>query len=161
MDLDRWIPQPVSFVLDGVSFAVRELSLAAQARLQAWLREHTPHPVAAVKDHLKGLSPEDRAVVLEAATRDAAQWPPKVGSPAAARALLTDARGQALVLLEGLRAADPDAPPEKAEWLSRRLNLTRNAALSRRVIGVIFGTGGDEPEPETETDDAGADAPKV
>lgn len=163
MDLDRWIVQPTPFEADGVVFRVAEIDLGAQARLQAWVRENVPHPVAAVRDHLAGLSPEDRAVVLEAAARDAPRWPPKIGTAEAARALLTDARGQALVLAEGLLAADPSLRgrpelAERAERLARRLNLRRNAKLSARVIGVIFG---DDGEDEGENEEAAGGPPKA
>lgn len=164
MDLDRWIVQPVPLEVDGVPFRVAEITLEAQARLQAWLRQHVPHPVAAVKDHLKGLSPEDRATVLETASREARYWPPKIGTAEAARAMLTDARGQAAVFLEGLRAADPTATPAQAEWLAKRLNRTRNTKLSRHVLAIIFGTDvdvvdeGDEGEPDGPKADGAADA---
>lgn len=161
MDVDRWIPQPVAIKVDGRDVRLGEITLEAQARLQAWIRANVPHPVAAVKHHLDGLSPEDRAVVLSTAAREAPHWPPKVGTPEGARALLGDARGQALVMLEGLRAADPAATPEQAEWLARRLNRTRGAKLSGRVLSIIFGTDLDDPEADPETDgDSEASGPK-
>lgn len=159
MDLDRWIVQPVSFEVDGVAFKVAEISLDSQARLQAWLRVNVPHPIAAVREHLKGLSPEQQSIVLEIATREALRWPPKIGTAEAARALLTDSRGQVAVFLEGLQAADATATSREAEWLAKRLNHTRNTKTSRRVLSVIFGT--DYDDDDDQVDGESADGPKA
>lgn len=132
-------------LLDGPTMTVQagsrrllfgELPLAALGRLQGWLRANAPHPVSSLAGRLDGLSDADRRHLLDKAHEEARHWPPVIGSPAAARALLGSDAGLIEVIYEGLLVHQPGSTRDDAARLVR--------ALSRRVekaIRAAKGTG--------------------
>lgn len=156
MQLDTILNTPVTVMVAGVPLQFQELDLAAMGRLQQWIKAKCPHPLDVVKPHLAGFSAEDRGILLDQARREAASWPPEIGSAAAAGLLLTNKAGRVATLLEGLRACKPDATEAEAEWLHRVMKTDEKVA--NKIIKIIFGTDAtsDEDDPKAE---AGSPAP--
>lgn len=170
MDLDVFAGLPAyRTTIGGRTFQFGELSLSALAALQAWVRAHVPHPLEAVKPHLAGLDPADRAALLEQARRDGLRWPPKVGTGEGAAALLGDEEGQAETLYHALLTHQPETTREQARRLYRLLvheglkwdaDEARAAAIEGRaprefpklrdVLAVAFGMPVDAAAEEEE-----------
>jgi hypothetical protein len=148
MDLAQLTDAPTIVNVGGKDYAFSELTLASMGKLQGWIKSNFPHPLEAIKPHLEGFAAADRAYMIEAAQREAAYWPPAIGTPRASACLLTSPQGQTQVLYEGLKVHDPAATIEDADRL-RRL-LKRDEAKSLMVIGLIFGTydPGDDEAPK-------------
>lgn len=137
MDLAEHADQPQTVTVGGRAFKFSELSLESCARIQAWIKEHVPNPLQAVRQHLDGFNQADRALLLESARKDAQHWPPEVGTPAAAEALASSPSGLIYVLFEGLRAHDPDATLDMARWLHKRIRNDEGAA--RAIFSLLYG----------------------
>lgn len=143
--------------IGGVDLVFSEISVLGLARLQAWINEHVPHPLEAIRGHLDGLPDAVAADLADRARREATSWPPEVGTPEAAGVLLGSTSGQVAALQEGLLVHHPDATREDADRLYR--TLRREVARSkderrvRRIYATIFGTA-------TADDDAEVSAPK-
>ena len=150
MQLDTILNTPVTVMVAGVPLQFQELDLAAMGRLQQWIKAKCPHPLDVVKPHLAGFSAEDKAILLDQARREAASWPPEIGSAAAAGLLLTGKAGQVATLLEGLRACKPDATEAEAEWLYRQIKGDKG--LAKKILSTIFGTDAtsDDDDPKAE-----------
>lgn len=150
MQLDTILNTPVTVTVAGVPLQFRELDLEAMGRLQQWIKAKCPHPLDVVKPHLAGFSAEDRGILLDQARREAASWPPEIGTAAAAGLLLTNKAGQVATLLEGLRSCKPDATEAEAEWLYRQIKTDEK--LANKVIKIIFGTDptAEEADPKAE-----------
>jgi hypothetical protein len=151
MDLAEHTDQPIPVVIKGKTYHFAELGIEAMGRLQAWIKANVPHPLKALQGQLEGFSPEDRALLLDAARKEAAHWPPKIGTQAAALALASSPEGMMEVLWEGLKGADPEFPRADAAKLFKAIR--RDEAKSREVYGAIYGTTDDEG--------SGDDAPKA
>jgi len=155
----------LTVTIGSASYSFSELPIAALAKLQAWIRSHVPHPLDALKGHLDGLDPADRAVLLEAARVEARSWPPEIGTAAGAAALLGSEPGQVEALAAGLSVHHPELTRPDVERLYRALGketmrLVRAArsrgraydgeGTMRRVFATLFGLddggGGDDDE---------------
>jgi hypothetical protein len=147
MDLAEHTDQPTEVIVAGKTYLFSELTIEAMGRLQAWIKANVPHPLKALQGQLDGFSAEDRATLLDQARKEAAHWPPSIGTPAAAQALASSREGMAEVIYEGLRGANPEAPRDSA--ISILKSIRRDEAKSREVFGIIYGL------------DEGDDAPKA
>lgn len=138
--------------IGGVDLVFSEIPIEGLARLQAWINEHVPHPLEAIRGRLDGLPASIASDLADKARREATNWPPEVGTPEAAAALLGSTAGQVAALLEGLRVHHPDATPDDAARLYR--TLRREVARSkderrvRRIYATIFGTATPDDEAE-------------
>lgn len=135
-------------VIGGMEFRFSELPLAALARLQSWIRANSPHPIDSLKPHLEGLPESDRQGLLEKARREAMDWPPQIGTPEGAMALLGTEAGQVEALWEGLRVHHESATRDDAWRIYRALkrevarDARRGGETSRvkRIYATLFGT---------------------
>lgn len=141
LDLAILADAPTVVAVAGRDFKFSELTLAACARLQQWIKQNVRDPWDVAKECLDGLASADRAIVLDQARKDKAAWPPAIGTQAAANALGSTRAGLVEVLYEGLIAHDPDATRADAERLMRRLR--KDEAASRRIFGLIFAADDD------------------
>ena len=155
--LDTFHDHPELIVaVGGREYRFSELTMGKRAELQAYLRRSIPHPLEAVKPHLEGLRPEDRQALLENARKEAAAWPPDIGSVAGMKALTATDAGQVATLAAALSIHHPGATDADAERLYRA--LAREAMIeaqaarrrgeeydgegtARRIYSVIFGMG--------------------
>lgn len=136
MDLPQLVDDAAELIetIGGAQVRFSEITIGQDAQLQEWLTAHVPHPVEALKPRLEGLSADDRQYLLEQARQDARDWPPRVGTAAAAEALLGSPDGQVEALYQGLRVHYPDASREYAARLYRALKKesARSAAAAKR-----------------------------
>ena len=89
MDLSQLTDEPeLTIAIGGREYQFSELPIAALARLQEWIKREHPHPIEAIKPHLDGLGPEERRYLLDQARLEARSWPPEIGTPEGAEALL-------------------------------------------------------------------------
>ena len=155
MDLAQLLSQPaLTISLGGKTYRFSELTLGAMASLQAWVKDHVPNPLAAVKEHLGGLPVELQKHLLTQARAEAANWPPQVGSPECNRILTSSVVGQIETLYHGLKVHQPDATVEDAEVLYRLMKQSGELATVTKVYRAIFGA------PIDEDDDLGGGPPK-
>jgi hypothetical protein len=166
-------------LLDGPTFTVRvggrdygfsEVPVSSLLALEGWIRENTPHPIESIKPYLAGLEPGDRQRLLEDARRDAAHWPPRIGTSAGAAALLGSGdMGQIETLYHGLLVHHPGATRDHARGLYRKLKqaMRREVAASedgesptvRRIFAAIFGMLDEQGEPAIALPKGGTAAP--
>lgn len=137
MDIAQHSDQPIQIDICGKSFGFSEFRLADLGELQQWVKDHTPHPIEAVKPHLAGLPDSDRAALLNDARRDALRWPPQVGTAAGAAALLGTEDGQVETLWVALRIHQTDTTRVGAAKLYRRLRTDPDKA--QRIYAIAFG----------------------
>ncbi len=153
MDIAEHTDQPISIDLDGESYGFSELSIEGLGRLQAWIKRASPHPIEAVKPHLKGLEPADRAALLADARRAAESWPPEIGTGAAAQVLLGREEGRVETLWEALKVHQPQTTREAAARLARRLRrVNPDGGTLARVFRIALGI------PESADSDDAADS---
>lgn len=142
MDLAEHTDQPTEVIIGGKSYLFAELDIDAMGRLQAWIKAHVPHPMKVVREHLDDFTPAQQEILLAQARKEAAHWPPAIGTQEAAQALASSPDGMLEVLWEGLKGADPETPRETAKAIFRKIR--RDEAKSREVYGLIYGSAGDE-----------------
>lgn len=148
LTLDQLTDAPQLIITIGDdAYMFSELPVAALGRLQAWIKQTVPHPIAALKPHLAGLDPEDRRVLLERAYDEALAWPPILGTPAGAQALLSNEAGQTEAFHEGLKVHQPETTRTQAARLYRALLRDADGSGGKkaaRIFAILFGA----PDPE-------------
>jgi hypothetical protein len=150
-DLAQLTDHPdLTIAIGGREYRFSELPVAQLGRLQAWVKDSSPHPVD-----------EDRRYLLDQARRDAQRWPPKVGTAEGAAALLGTEPGQIEALAAGLSVHHPELSRADAERVFRALRKdaakeARRAqregrkydgeGAARRIFAVLFGLDDDEDD---------------
>ena len=147
MDLAEHLDQPQPVRVDGVDYPFSELAIASLAKLQAWIKEHVPNPLVAIRSQLKGFDAEDRHFLLDQARKDAANWPPLMGSPQAGRLLAERPDFQVETLWVGLQQHWPECERATAEHLHRKV---KNLPQARTIYAILFGMPEDAEEGESE-----------
>lgn len=136
--------------IGGVRVVFSEVPLGGLARLQAWINEHTPHPLEAIRDQLGHLPPAIASDMAERARREALDWPPEIGTAEGANALLGSTEGQVEAFWEGLRVHHPDATHSDAarlyKVLKREVAKSRDQRRVKRIYATIFGTATPDDE---------------
>ena len=109
MNLMQHADKPeLTVTIGGQPYDFGEIPIEALAELQEWIRKNIPHPLEAIKPHLKGL-PTDVAIGLtDRAREEAKDWPPEIGTAAGSAALLSKESGQILALRVGLQKFHPE-----------------------------------------------------
>ncbi len=145
-DLAQLTGQPTAVDIAGRRLYLSEYTLDQLGQLQGWIKANVPHPLDAIRGHLDGLTPPERESLLEKARVDARSWPPAPGTQAGSEALFGNPAGMAYALVVALRTHHPEATERDARWLIRQMGKPANEALSRRIIGILFGNedGGDD-----------------
>jgi hypothetical protein len=154
-------------LLDGPTFTLRiggadyrfgEIPVPSMLALEEWIKANSPHPIQAIKPYLDGLPPEERQSLLENARKDAKDWPPRVGTQAGSRVLMSSGDlGQIEVLYYGLLVHHKEATREHARglhcWLERAMRREIAAdpdgesPTVRRIYAAIFGMLDEQGEP--------------
>lgn len=142
--------------IDGRDYQFSELPIASLADLQDWIRARTPHPIDAIKPHLDGLTADERMTLLREARDDARRWPPIVGTPDGAAALMSSQDGQIETIYVGLRVHQPETTRDEARRLYRAMLRDRDDQAVARIVAVMFGYPfvDDPPEGGPKKDDA-------
>lgn len=153
LDLAALTNRPTPVDIGGRRILLSEYTLAQLADLQAWIKEHRPHPIDAIRGRLGGLDAADREVLLEKARVDALDWPPVPGTKAGSDALFSSPAGMLFALRVALQAHHPGATDRDARWLMRQMGKDANEHLSRRIVSILFGNEGAD-------DDEGLSLPK-
>ncbi|HXS24477.1 MAG TPA: hypothetical protein VN719_09620 [Gemmatimonadales bacterium] len=152
MDLARLSNQPVEIVVAGQPLLFGELTLEGIARLQAWVKEHVPHPLRALQGQLVGFSESEKSELLRQAREDAKAWPPQIGTRKGNGALLSTEEGQIAALTEALKVHQPIWTDADGKRLYRQLERwgrkhpDQAEATLRRIYAIAFGV--DDPEAE-------------
>jgi hypothetical protein len=130
--------------IGGVDIVFSEIPIEGLARLQAWIKEHVPNPLEAIRDHLAKLPPAIATDLAERARREARDWPPEIGTADGATSLLGSENGQIWAFYEGIRVHHPDATITDASRLYRVLKRevarSKDERRVRRIFATIFGT---------------------
>lgn len=133
--------EPIGFPLAGETLPVRPLKLKEWAKLQAWIVNRYPGPVAraamAIQEAAaagRPLSPEAEDTLLDHADRKQMAWPPRVGSPAWRDALDADPEGLTQFLWVVLAAADPTVPRDRAAQLAERATAAEVVAVYEYAV---------------------------
>ena len=155
MTLDQHADKPeLTVTIGGNSYDFGEIPIESLAELQEWIRKNIPHPLEAIKPHLKGL-PTDVAIGLtDRAREEAKDWPPEIGTAAGSAALLSKESGQILALRVGLQKFHPEVDVRGAAQLYRQLGkdaaraarasggkLEPGERIVTRIFSVLFGMG--------------------
>ncbi len=145
----------------GRVYSFSELPIGKLADLQVWIRQHSTHPIDALKGHLDGLLEGDRATLLEAARQEARRWPPEIGTAEGAAALLGSEAGQREAFYAGLSVHHPEVTRDEAVRIFRSLqkDAAREAkrakregreydgeGAARRIFAVLFGMDDDDED---------------
>jgi hypothetical protein len=119
-------------------YTVRLLKLREWGRLQAWLKQAVPSPVAEAARALNELkaagdtvSADVRQAILDHAQEAARLWPPRVGSIAWVQALDSVEGGTARFLGEALRAGGHDVTDDVAAELAAIADVDQVADMFR------------------------------
>ena len=173
MNLMQHADKPeLTVTIGGQPYDFGEIPIEALAELQEWIRKNIPHPLEAIKPHLKGL-PTDVAIGLtDRAREEAKDWPPEIGTAAGSAALLSKESGQILALRVGLQkfhpevdgAGQPNCTGSSARTLRRQpgrpvASSSRASAIVTRIFSVLFGMGDtvdDQAPKESRVSDRGA-----
>jgi hypothetical protein len=124
--------------LGETSYEVRLLKLREWGRLQSWLKQAVPSPLAeaaralnALKASGETIAPDVRQAILDHAQEAARLWPPRVGSIAWVEALDSTEGGTARFLAEALRAAGHQVDDDEAAELEARASVDQIANVFR------------------------------
>jgi hypothetical protein len=142
LDIAELTNAPREVELKGKKYLVSALKLRHWGELQAWLKDHSPSPVARLRSaDLAGLSEADRSAVLRMAFAETMAWPPHVGSAGWLRAISAAPGGEAKFLTAVL-GRHRDLPEAEAEELAERLDGTDYARL------LYYASGQEPPDPK-------------
>jgi hypothetical protein len=144
------LPQPVKVSLAGKEYTVSELTLNDMAQLQEWVRSRVPHPLAAVKEHLAGLEPAERRMLLEKAYEAADEWPPRMGTPEFTNVIMSQA-GLVFQVQLIIKKHLPGFTIEEAKVLSDQMSASELDLLHKTAMNV-------KPTDEIEREGAGPKA---
>lgn len=140
MDLAQAFAAPEPVTLGGREFAVRQLTLAEWAPLQAWLKAAAPSPVTQVlravqeaRDLGFPLSPEVRDEAFGHAQEAARRWPPAFGGRAWLQALDSVPGGPARFVRHVLAAAGHAVTEREAQDLVDAMTPDEVGELCRAV----------------------------
>jgi hypothetical protein len=133
--ISRVIPVPRVVILGGGPRVADELRIGDMARLQAWLEEQTPHPLAEIPPEWADPEPRTRPARLKAAWEASASWPIRYGTAEGSR-LLGSTEGRAYFLTLCLRRSDPGFGLADALGLILRIAPLEWAALRRVAYGL-------------------------
>jgi hypothetical protein len=164
LDLTELTDEPeFTTTIGGKTFHFSELPIAGMAKLQGWIKTNVPDPLVTVRERLAGYPESVAAQVASDARRETPHWPPIMGSPEAAVALMGTRQGQVYSLWVGLLVHHSDATIEDAERIYRTLKKTRNEKLVTRIFRVIFGKDVQERDEDNEGERSGpkGEAPPV
>ena len=128
MDLIQATNAPVPLELAGSNYPARALKFKEWGAFQAWLERALPNPIArAVRalDQLRAsgtpADPATEELVLDHAQKEAAAWPPRVGSKAWLDAVDAAPSGLAELVRACLAPTNPAFDAAAAEALAERL----------------------------------------
>jgi hypothetical protein len=138
--------------LGETSYEVRLLKLREWGRLQSWLKQAVPSPLAeaaralnALKAAGETIAPDVRQAILDHAQEAARLWPPRVGSIAWIKALNETEGGTARFLAEALRAAGHQVDDDKVDELEAKADVGQIADMIRVCLH------GESPIPKSKT----------
>jgi hypothetical protein len=138
--------------LGAKTYEVRLLKLREWGRLQSWLKQAVPSPLAeaaralnALKAAGETIAPDVRQAILDHAQEAARLWPPRVGSIAWIEALNATEGGTARFLAEALRAAGHQVDDDKADELEAKADVGQIADMIRVCLH------GEAPVPKSTT----------
>jgi len=77
--ITRLIPQPIEIEINDTCYKFAQLRIGEISRIQAWL-DSLPNPMATIKPHLDGLTPDERKALLIEAQKELRTWPPQYGT---------------------------------------------------------------------------------
>jgi hypothetical protein len=133
--ITRVLPVPRAIPLGGQLHVATELRMVDLARLQRWLEEQVPHPLASIPPGWADPEPETRLARLAVAWEAAASWPVRYGTTAGAILLGSDG-GRAYFLSLVLRPANPDLGPVECLDLLPSITPIEWAGLRRVAYGL-------------------------
>jgi hypothetical protein len=120
--------------LAGTVRPVQELRLRDLADIQGWLADQVPHPLAGLPPAWADPDPDTRRARLWAAWRAARDWPPRLGTAAAADVLATP-EGLVLFTLVCLRRCDDQVDATSAASIAAGMAPEEWASLRRVAWG--------------------------
>lgn len=127
-------PEDVQFG-DAGTFKVGPLSFAALGRVQRVIDRLARSPLDAIKPHLEGLPPEERAPLVRDATAAMRRWAiPQVGTAKGWRVLFDSAEGRAGFFRIAMEESNPTLDGATIDALYRR--LTPEAFIAVRDIAL-------------------------
>ncbi len=122
MDIATLTNAPREVTLDGATYKVSALKLRDWGRLQAYLKDHGPSPIARIRsEDLAGLNEADRRAFLREAFLESKNWPPRVGSVAWMEAI-DDTPGGNVEFLTVVLSGERPLPRAEAEALAEKLD---------------------------------------
>jgi hypothetical protein len=157
MGLTELLDQPeLAVTIGGREYFFSELPLLQRAKLQSFIQTKLQHPLEAVKPHLQGLDPEDRAHLLNEARKEGNDWPPDVETARGKVILLSSDSGQIETLFQGLSIHHPNLTRDDARKLFKQLGRETRFEAKRaksegreydgegavqRIYACLFGLG--------------------
>lgn len=91
------------------TFKISPITIAQMARLEKWVGDAFPSPVASVAGHLDQFKSDlHREVFLSYLADTFSDWPPAYGSPECSKRLFFTCKGKARFIQEALKAYHPD-----------------------------------------------------
>ena len=150
MDLARALNTPATVSIGGRLLQFSEFTLTELAILQQWIKDHVPHPIESIRDHLAKVSGEDRATLLDQARRESRVWPPVPGTRPFSDALFNSPDGMLFALDLALRKHQPKSNARAAKWLSSAME--RDEATTRKIVSILFGKDQNDDD-ESDLDD--------
>jgi hypothetical protein len=139
--------QPAPLTVGGKVYQVHTLTFRDFGKLQKFLDERAPNPLAAIKDHIAGFPPEVQRYMVDKAMADARKGGPKIGTPEASEQL-NSAEGVAEVLYLAISRGDAGFTRDDAAALLAEVHPLDAARALERAFGV----------PPEDAADAGAGA---
>jgi hypothetical protein len=153
LDLTELTDEPdLTVTIGGEPYHFSELPIGSLAKLQSWIKANVPDPLVALRERLQGYPESVAAQVASDVRREYPTWPPVIGSPKAAVAMMDQQPGQVYAFWIGLLVHQPATTIEAAERLYRTLKKMRDEKKVRRIFQTIFDMAPSERDEDGEGD---------
>ncbi len=142
MNLADLTAAPRTATIGGKTFPIKPLRPRDLGIVEAWIRDHVPGPLAAIRPALDLYAgdPEAKRVLLERAYADQLTWPPAITSPEGWALAIGQARAAFLAAI--LRRGGAEVGTAEAEAQADEMDF----ATWERVLLLAMGKDPDDPK---------------
>lgn len=144
-DLASLAATPRTIILGDSEYKISPFRLRDLSELAAYLKDVVPHPVAAMRPALEGMSSEDKALAFQGAFVEARSWPPGVDSDQGQQVLVYTQAGRAKLVYVILSRHQPELTPDDALKIADSLTVDQFERITSLASGKEHAVPNSDP----------------